>query len=108
MSRLPTTTESTPALKLPPIHPGEVLCDELAELGLSANAMALALDVPSKCIAEILDGMRAVNADTALRLARYFGTSPRFWLNLQLSYDLAVAERERGESITRRVHPRAA
>jgi antitoxin HigA-1 len=108
MSRLPTTTEPMPMLKLPPIHPGEILRDELEELRLSADAMAHALDVPPKRIAEILSGSQALSADMALRLARWFGTSARFWMNLQLSYDLAVAERERGESIAERVRPRAA
>jgi len=108
MPRLQTTTEPMPPLRLPPIHPGEILRDELEELGLSANAMARALDVPPTCIAEILNGSRAITADTALRLARWFGTSARFWMNLQSSYDLALAELERGESIAERVRPRAA
>ncbi len=108
MSRLPTTTEPIPPLKLPPIHPGEILRDEIEELRLSADAMAQALDVPPNRITEILNGSRAVSADMALRLARWFGTSARFWMNLQLSYDLAVAERERGDSIAERVRPRAA
>ena len=108
MSRLPTTIDPLPALNLPPIHPGEVLRDELEALGLSANAIARALDVPPNRITEILNGTRAVSADTALRLARYFRMSARFWMNLQLSYDLAVVERERGEMIAERVRPRAA
>jgi addiction module HigA family antidote len=108
MPRLQTTTEPMPPLRLPPIHPGEILRDELEELGLSANTMARALDVPPICIAEILNGSRAITADTALRLARWFGTSARFWMNLQSSYDLALAELDRGESITKRVRPRAA
>jgi addiction module HigA family antidote len=95
-------------LKLPPIHPGEILADEMAELGLSANALARSLDVPANRISEIVGGRRAVSADTALRLAHYFGTTARFWLNLQLSHDLAVTERERGEAIAKAVRPRAA
>lgn len=108
MPRLQTTTEPMPPLRLPPIHPGEILRGELEELGLSANAMARALDVPPARIAEILNGSRAITADTALRLARWFGTSARFWMNLQSSYELARAELDRGESIAERVRPRAA
>ncbi|AUB83480.1 addiction module antidote protein, HigA family [Candidatus Thiodictyon syntrophicum] len=108
MSRSPTITEDPPLLVLPPIHPGEVLRDELDELGLSANALARALDVPPNRVTEVLNGQRSVSADTALRLARYFGTSARFWMNLQLSYELAVAERTLGESIAECVRPRAA
>lgn len=78
-------------------------------LGLSANALALALRVPATRIGDILrrDKPRAVTADTALRLARYFGTSPEFWLNLQSAYDLSVALAEHGHDIDRDVHPRA-
>ena len=111
MSKSPTTIEHAPILNLPPIHPGEILrdeLDELDELGLSANALARALDVPPNRITEVLNGTRAVSADTALRLARYFGSSARFWMNLQLSFDLAVAEQEHGDMIARQVRPRAA
>jgi addiction module HigA family antidote len=92
---------------VPPIHPGEILADELTELGLSANALARALDVPANRISEIVGGRRAVTADTALRLAHYFGTTARFWLNLQLSHDLAVTERDDGDAIAKAVRPRA-
>jgi addiction module HigA family antidote len=112
MSKSPTTIEPTPdaapALALPPIHPGEVLRDELDALDLSANALARALDVPTNRVTEILNGTRGISADSALRLARYFGTSARFWMNLQASYDLAIAEDNRGALITERVRPRAA
>ena len=108
MSRLPTNPDARPVLKLPPIHPGEILADELAELGLSANALARALDVPANRISEIVGGRRSVSADTALRLAHYFGTTARFWLNLQLSHDLAVTERDHGDAIAKAVRPRAA
>jgi len=108
-SRSSTTTERLrPAIKLPPIHPGEILAGELAELGLSANAFGRALDVPANRITEILNGRRAISADTALRLARYFGTTAKFWLNLQQSYELAIAERSVGKTIARSVRPRAA
>ena len=108
MSKSQTAIERAPVLDLPPIHPAEVLRDELDELGLSANALARALDVPPNRITEVLNGTRAITADTALRLARYFGSSARFWMNLQLSFDLAVAEHERGDVIARQVRPHAA
>ena len=108
MSRLPTSPKDSPLLKLPPIHPGEILADEMAELGLSANALARSLDVPANRISEIVGGRRAVTADTALRLAHYFGTTARFWLNLQLSHDLAVTERDHGDAIAKAVRPREA
>jgi antitoxin HigA-1 len=95
--------------KLAPVHPGEVLREEfLAPLGLSAHALALALRVPPNRIAAILAGQRAITAETALRLARHFGTSPGFWLNLQKSYELTVAEREAGARIRAEVSPREA
>ncbi len=86
-----------------PIHPGRILKEELEARGLSANRLALDLGVPANRITGILNGKRAVSADTALRLARYLGTSARFWANLQAHYDLEVAERERGEEIRRSV-----
>ena len=89
-----------------PMHPGEVLKEELDELGLSANALANALDVPTNRITSILNGQRGVTADTALRLARYFGTTPQLWLNLQKSFELRVAETESGRKIEERVQPR--
>ena len=92
-------------------HPGEVLREEFMKpLGLSANALALALRVPATRIGAIIrnNNPRAVSADTALRLARYFGTTPAFWLNLQTAYDLSLAEVAVGAQIARDVHPRAA
>lgn len=80
---------------MPPVHPGEVLLQEFLEpLGLRQHRLAKHLSVPARRINEIVHGTRAVSADTALRLARYFGTSERFWLNLQAAYDLDV-ERDR-------------
>ncbi len=109
MSKLPIIIDQKSiSINLPPIHPGEVLVDELAELNLSANAFARSLDVPTNRITEILKGKRAITADTALRLSRYFGTSATFWIDLQTRYDLAVAERDHGEKIKNRVQPRAA
>ena len=79
--------------KLLPIHPGEVLLEEfLKPMNLSQNQVALALRVPARRINEIVHGKRRITADTALRLARYFNMSPRFWLGLQMDYDLDVAE----------------
>jgi antitoxin HigA-1 len=95
-----------PRIRTPP---GEVLREEFMKpLGLSANALALALRVPATRVGDILrrDKPRAVSADTALRLARYFGTSPEFWLNLQSAYDLSRALAEHGPTIERDVHPR--
>jgi addiction module HigA family antidote len=78
-----------------PVHPGEFLREDfLAPLGLSANALALALRVPVTRISEIVRERRGITADTALRLARYFGTTPDFWMKMQMSYDLALAHRE--------------
>ena len=89
-----------------PVHPGEILRDELDELGLSANALAKALGVPVNRITMILNGQRGVSADTALRLARYFGTTPQLWMNLQKSWELRRAEIESGHEIEERVTPR--
>jgi addiction module HigA family antidote len=94
---------------LPPVHPGDVLRHDFLEpLGLSAHALALALRVPANRITTILAGERAVTAETALRLARHFGTSAGFWLNLQKAYELEVAERAAGARIRSEVAPRAA
>ncbi|MGA7297804.1 MAG: HigA family addiction module antitoxin [Rhodanobacteraceae bacterium] len=94
-----------------PIHPGEVLREDfLKELGMSANALAKALSVPAPRIYDIVRERRGVTADTALRLARYFDSSPQFWLNLQAAYDLRLAEMASGKQIKREVAvmPRAA
>ncbi|MFO7692251.1 MAG: class II fumarate hydratase [Vicinamibacterales bacterium] len=92
---------------LPPVHPGETLREDLmGPLGLSINGLARDLRVPVTRISEIVNGRRSITADTALRLARYFGSSPQFWLNLQASYDLDVARRLSVERIERDVHPR--
>jgi len=88
-----------------PVHPGEILRDELDELGLSANALAHALDVPANRISAILNGQRGVTADTALRLSRFFGTTPQVWLNLQKTYELRVAENASGKQIANSVKP---
>lgn len=91
---------------LPPIHPGEILTEEFMKpLGLSINRVARDLRVPVTRIAEIVHRRRAVSSDTALRLARYFTTTPEFWMNLQSAFELEVAEREAMERIRRDVHP---
>lgn len=90
--------------RLPPIHPGEVLLEEFLEpLGLTQYRLAKDVSVPARRINEIVHGTRAVSADTALRLARYFGTSDRFWLNLQAAYDLDVERDRLGERLEREV-----
>jgi len=95
--------------RLPSIHPGEILREEfMAPLAVSMNALALALRVPVTRVAEIVHERRAITPDTALRLARYFNTTPRFWINLQAAYDLEVAERVLEQVILRDVHPLAA
>jgi antitoxin HigA-1 len=91
---------------MPPIaHPGRLLKRELAARSLSANRLALDLGVPSGRITDILNGRRSISADTAIRLGRYFGNRPQFWLDLQSQYDIAVVESERGDEIARRVRP---
>ena len=94
---------------LPPIHPGEILREEfLIPLAITAHALALALKVPASRINDIVLERRAITPDTALRLARYFGTTADFWLNLQTAYDLRVAKQQRLPAIEREVFPREA
>jgi len=91
---------------LPPIHPGEILYEDFMKpLGLSMNRLALDLHVPVTRIAEIVHERRGITPDTALRLARYFDTSPGFWLNLQSAYDLEVAQDKLSRVIEREVRP---
>ncbi len=94
--------------RMRPVHPGEILREEyLVPLGMSSNALAGALRVPTNRVSGIVNGTRAVTADTALRLARYFGTSAEFWLNLQKTYELRAAEIGVGAKIRREVKPAA-
>jgi addiction module HigA family antidote len=81
-----------------PIHPGEILAEELEEIEMNGNQFAKALNVPSNRIYQILNGEREITADTARRIGKFFGTGPEIWMNLQLKYDLEVAEKE-GESL---------
>jgi addiction module HigA family antidote len=110
--RVPSTTiEGTSMTKnrMRPIHPGEVLRKEfLMPLGMTAHALSQAIRVPATRVNDIVNGKRGVTADTALRLARYFGNSPEFWLNLQAAHDLRVAERDAAARIEREVLPRQA
>jgi addiction module HigA family antidote len=87
-------------------HPGETIREDyLKPLGMSVNRLALELRVPATRMAEIVHGRRGITADTALRLARYFNTTAKFWLNLQTAYDLALAEDSKSKEIERAVHP---
>ena len=91
---------------IPPIHPGEILLEEfLKPMGLSQNRMAMDIHVPARRINEIVHGKRRITADTALRLSRFFGNSPQFWLGLQMDYDLDVAEDRLKDRLDREVHP---
>ena len=89
----------------PVAHPGRLLKRELATRKLSATRVALDIGVPASCITGILNERRAIKADTAVRLGRYFGNCARFWMHLQGQYDIGMVERERGAEITRRVRP---
>jgi antitoxin HigA-1 len=92
--------------KTGPTHPGDVLLEDIMKpLGLSANKVAMAMRVPLTRVTEVISHERAVTADTALRLARCFGTTAQFWLNLQAKYDLAVAEEKKAAEIAREVLP---
>ncbi len=97
--------KSKKAKKLPLPYPGEYLKSVLEDASLSANAVALALLVPAKRLTEILNGRRAITADTAMRLERYFGTSAQMWVNLQAKYDLEAAEEKLAERIELEVQP---
>jgi len=92
--------------RMRPVHPGEILREELDALEMSAKAFSEALDVPGNRITMILKGQRGITADTALRLSRYLGTTPEFWLNLQKSYELRLAQLEAGKEIIQRIKPR--
>lgn len=92
-----------------PIHPGEILREEYLEpLGMTPNALSIHLRVPSPRINDVVREKRGITTDTALRLARYFNTTPQYWLNLQTSYDLKLAAQEVGAKIENEIHPLAA
>ena len=95
--------------KLTPIHPGEILYEDFIKpMGLSMNQLARHLDVPAGRISNIVNGKRSISADTALRLAKYFGTTPEVWLGLQLDYDLRVVINTTWPQAEKRIHPHAA
>ena len=97
-----------PRKKLAPIHPGEILLEEfLKPMGISQYRIAAAIGVPPRRINEIVHGTRAITADTALRLSRYFGTSEPFWMNLQAHYDIEVQKDFLGDHLAREVVPMA-
>ena len=94
--------------KLPPIRPGEILKETLDDLGISMNYLAQALHVPANRISGIVAGQRAITGETALRLARYFNTTPDYWINMQAQYDLETARDEWDAKIRSEVRPRHA
>lgn len=95
------------ARRIPPPHPGETIKEDyLVPLGMSVNQLAKALGITAARLNDVVLGRRGITADTALRLARYFGTSPQFWIGLQGLYDLRVAEQQNGRAIARAVKPR--
>ena len=98
-----------PNRKAPPMHPGEILREEfMAPMGISANALAIALRVPATRISQIVNERRGITADTAYRLATYFGTSAELWMNLQTTYELSTVQRTTGPSIRREVQRQVA
>ena len=109
MSKSSTTTKTIATPNRVTSHPGEVLNEEfLKPLGISINALAIALRVPATRIGAIVKGQRSVTADTALRLSRFFDTSPEFWMNLEAMHDLTKTRVENGDAIARDIRPRAA
>ena len=104
MSHSDETFSAPPGgFQLPPVHPGEILAEELSARGLSAHALALRIRVPANRVTEIVAGRRRVTAETALRLGRFLGTGAQIWMDLQASYDLAVAREKHGADIEREV-----
>lgn len=91
-----------------PVHPGEILRDEIDELGVSPHALAKVLDVPPNRVTAILKGQRGITGDTALRLARYFGTTPELWMDLQQTFELRSAEERLGAKVAASARPREA
>jgi addiction module HigA family antidote len=96
------------AKKLAPVHPGEILTETLSDFGLTMNQLARALNVPPNRIGAIASGTRAITGETALRLARFFGTTPEYWINLQAHYDLEVARDEFEAAVWKEIRPRTA
>jgi antitoxin HigA-1 len=109
-SKSPSTTDNGRLRepKLPPVHPGEILKETLEDLGISMNRLAQEIRVPANRISAIVAGQRAVSAETALRLGRYFNVTPAYWINMQARYDLETARDEWESRIASEVHPRSA
>ncbi len=107
MSKSRNTTVKQRA-KLPPVHPGEILKETIDDLGMTMNQLACAIRVPANRINAIVAGQRAISAETALRLARYFSTSPEYWLNMQARYNLETARDEWEARVVNEVQPRTA
>jgi antitoxin HigA-1 len=106
---MPKTSKSRNTTdKLPPVHPGEILKEALHDLGLSMNRLSQEIHVPSNRISSIVAGQRAITGETALRLARYFGTTPEYWLNMQARYDLETARDYWEDRVKSEVRPRHA
>jgi addiction module HigA family antidote len=113
---MPTTLKSpntidrrgSRAPKLPPVHPGDILRETIDDLGLSANRLALAIRVPANRISAIVAGRRGITGETALRLGRYFGTTPNYWINMQARYDLETARDVWEARVRTEVRPRSA
>ncbi|WP_334147259.1 HigA family addiction module antitoxin [Hyphomicrobium sp.] len=85
----------------PPIHPGEILADELLEIGVTPTELSRQINVPTNRVTQIIHGRRGITGDTALRLGHWFGTSAQFWLNLQSAYDIRLAEQKAGKEIAK-------
>jgi addiction module HigA family antidote len=100
MSRLRNTTD-----RLPPVHPGEILKETLDEMGISMNRLSKEIHVPANRISSIVAGQRAITGETALRLARYFGTTPEYWLNMQARYDMETARDQWEDRVKSEVRP---
>ena len=103
MSKSRNTTD-----KLPPVHPGEILKETLGDMEISMNRLSKEICVPANRISSIIAGQRAITGETALRLARYFGTTPEYWLNMQARYDLETARDQWEDRVTSEVRPRHA
>ena len=106
---MPKTSKSQNTTdKLLPVHPGEILKETLADMGISMNRLAKEIHVPANRISSIIAGQRAMTGETALRLARYFGTTPEYWLNMQARYDLETARDQWDDRVKSEVRPRHA
>jgi addiction module HigA family antidote len=106
---MPKTSKSRNTTdKLPPVHPGDILKETLDDLGISMNRLSKEVHVPANRIGSIVAGQRAITAETALRLARYFGTTPEYWLNMQARYDLETARDQWEDRVKSEVRPRHA